>query len=189
MDFIREAEPLLKTLWYIALPTSIIFILQTIMTFIGVDSHDGTDADFSGHLNDSHAPFQLFSLRNLVNFLLGFSWTGIGFYTTISNHFFLVAFAFMVGLGMLGLFFVVMKQVNKLAEDNSFKIASTIDKTAEVYLAIPENKKGKGKILISINGSVRELEAITEHNAKIETGSVVSVVSVEGNSLVIVKPI
>lgn len=189
MDFIREAEPLLKTFWFIALPASIIFILQIVMTFIGIDSHDGTDADFSGHLNDNHAPFQLFSLRNLVNFLLGFSWTGIGFYSTISNHFLLLSLAFTVGFGMLGLFFVIMKQVNKLAEDNSFKITSTIDKTAEVYLTIPENKKGKGKILISVNGSVRELEAITENNTKIETGSVVSVVSVEGNSLVVVKPI
>jgi hypothetical protein len=54
--------------------------------------------------------------------------------------------------------------VKKLGEDNSFKISNTLHKTAEVYLTIPENKTGKGKIMISVHGSFHELEAMTEHS-------------------------
>lgn len=189
MDWFSALDPFLKIYWIIAIPVSIVFIVQTILTFLGSDTADGIGADFSGHLEDSHAPFQLFSLRNLVNFLLGFSWTGISFSKVIESHSVLMAVSVVVGLIFISLFFLVLNQVQKLSEDNSFKINDTVNKTANVYLAIPENKKGTGKIMISINGSVRELDAITKEDKKIETGSVVTVVSVEGQSLVVVKPV
>ncbi len=86
------------------------------------------------------------------------------------------------------LFFFVIKQVQKLAEDNSFKITNTLNKTAEVYLTIPEKKSGKGKIMISVNGAFHELEAMTE-NDRIPSGSSVKVVKIENNNLLIVETI
>ena len=86
------------------------------------------------------------------------------------------------------MFFVIIRQVQKLAEDNSFKITSTLTKTADVYLTIPEHKTGKGKILISVNGSVHELDAMTE-NDRIPTGAVVRVVKIENNNILIVETI
>lgn len=188
MEIIENLDPLLKTFWYVAIPTSLIFIIQTIMTFVGADASDGIEADFNGDLGGEEAPFQLFSLRNLINFLLGFSWTGISFYTTISNKPILIILSLAVGILFVLLFFIIIRQVQKLAEDNSFKISNTLNKTAEVYLTIPENKKGKGKIMISINGAFHELEAMTEHH-KIPSGSVVKVVKIENNNILIVETI
>lgn len=128
-------------------------------------------------------------MRNLINFLLGFSWTGISFYTTIGdNPLLLIGTSFVVGVLFVVLFFLVIKQVQKLAEDNSFKISNTLNKTAEVYLTIPENKKGKGKIMISVNGAFHELEAMTE-NDRIPSGAVVRVVKIENNNILIVESI
>lgn len=188
MEILENLDPLLKTFWLIAIPTSLIFIIQTIMTFVGVDSSDGIEADFDGDLGHADAPFQLFSLRNLINFLLGFSWTGISFYTTISNQLLLIALSLAIGILFVYLFFVIISQVQKLAEDNSFKIANTLNKTAEVYLTIPENKKGKGKIMVSVNGAFHELEAMTEHD-KIQSGATVKIVKIENNSILIVETI
>jgi hypothetical protein len=188
MEILENLDPLLKTFWYVAIPTSLIFVIQTIMTFMGADTSDGIEADFDGDLGDTDAPFQLFSLRNLINFLLGFSWTGISFYHTISNKLILTILALLVGILFVYLFFVIIRQVQKLAEDNSFKIANTLNKTAEVYLTIPENKKGKGKIMISVNGSFHELDAMTESN-KILSGSIVKVIKIENNNILIVETI
>jgi membrane protein implicated in regulation of membrane protease activity len=188
MEILENLDPLLKTFWFVAIPTSIIFLIQAIMTFIGVDSSDGLEADFDGNLSEVDAPFQLFSLRNLINFLLGFSWTGISFYTTISNPILLVALSVFVGVLFIYLFFMAMKQIQKLAENNSFNILNALNKTAEVYLTIPENKKGKGKIMISVNGTFHELEAMTEKE-KIQSGSVVKVVKIENNNILIVETI
>lgn len=188
MELLENLDPLLKTFWFVAIPTSLIFIIQTIMTFMGVDASDGIEADFDGDLGDADVPFQLFSLRNLINFLLGFSWTGISFYSTISSKPLLIGLAFVVGVAFVFLFFIIIRQVQKLAEDNSFKISNTLNKTAEVYLTIPENKKGKGKITISVNGAYHELEAMTEHD-RIPSGSVVKVVKIENNNILIVETI
>lgn len=189
MELLDSLPTLLKSFWYIAIPTSIIFIIQTIITFSGLDIADGFDADSHGDFHGGDADFQLFSLRNLINFLLGFSWTGISFYTTIGDKpLFLIIISFVVGVLFVILFFLVIRQVQKLAEDNSFKISNTLSKTAEVYLTIPENKKGKGKILISINGAFHELDAMTE-NEKIPSGAVVKVIKIENNNILIVESI
>jgi membrane protein implicated in regulation of membrane protease activity len=188
MEIIENLEPLLKTYWFVAIPVSLIFIFQTIMTFIGVDSSDGLEADFDGDLSGEETPFQLFSLRNLINFLLGFSWTGISFYTTISNKPLLIGLSIIVGVLFVYMFFIIIRQVQKLAEDNSFKIANALNKSAEVYLAIPENKSGKGKIMISVKGAFYELDAMTEKD-KIPSGAVVKVVRIENNNILIVETI
>jgi len=183
MELLESLPTLLKSFWYIAIPTSLIFLIQTIITFSGLDVADGFDTDFHADAHDGD--FQLFSLRNLINFLLGFSWTGISFYSTIGEHtWFLIILSLVVGVLFVILFFFVIKQVQKLAEDNSFKITNTLNKTAEVYLTIPENKTGKGKIMISVNGVFHELEAMTEQS-KIPSGTVVKVIKIENNILIV----
>lgn len=186
MEILENLEPLLKAFWYVAIPTSVIFIIQTVMSFVGADSSDGLMAD-DGDFDGGEAPFQLFSLRNLINFLLGFSWTGISFYTTL-NPSFLIALSLLAGLLFVCLFFIIIKQVQRLAEDNSFKITNTLNKTAEVYLTIPAHKTGKGKIMISVKGAFHELDAMTE-NDKIQSGSTVKVVRIENSNILIVETI
>lgn len=188
IDYYESLSPLLKTFWGIAIPVTIIFLIQTVMTFMGIDSSDGIDADFNGDLDGADAPFQLFSLRNLINFLIGFSWTGISFQHIIPNETLLITVAFLFGVAFLVVFFLVIRQVKKLAEDNSFQMTEVVGKIGEVYLRIPAQKSGKGKIIVSVKGSARELDAITENDEQIPTGTPIRVVRIEHN-LVLVERI
>lgn len=189
MNFLNDLEPLLRTFWYIAIPVSIIFLVQTILTFVGsMDASDGISADFDSDLDGAHAPFQLFSLRNLINFLLGFSWTGISFYQVFTNPAILIALSLLIGILFVYSFFLVIRQILKLSEDNSFRIADCLHKNAEVYLNIPAGRAGKGRVLISVKGSVHELSAISEEGY-IPTGALVKVTGIDNNNILIVKPI
>ncbi|MEJ2879868.1 hypothetical protein [Pedobacter sp. GR22-6] len=188
MDYFNTLEPLLRTFWYIAIPVSAIFAIQTIMTFLGSDAADGLDADFDGDLEHGDEPFQLFTFRNLINFLLGLSWTGISLYNTIPNRTILVALSLGVGMAFITLFFMIIKQLQKLAEDNTFKIESTLKKTATVYLRIPASRTGNGKVQISINGAFRELDAVTNGDS-IESGASVLIVNIVNQNLVQVERI
>ena len=76
LEFLNGLAPLEKGFWYVALISSGIFVIQSIMTFAGGHDADGINADFSGDLDHVDAPFQFFSFRNLINFMLGFGWTG-----------------------------------------------------------------------------------------------------------------
>ena len=188
MEFFTTMEPLLRTFWFIALPVSLVFVIQSIMTFSGMDGHDGLDADFDGDLQHGHEPFQLFSFRNLVNFMLGFGWSGIAFYTVISNHVLLVIVAVAVGVSFVVAFFFMMRQMQGLAEDNTFRIASVINKTGSVYIPVPAAKSGRGKVQVSANGAFHELEAITDFE-RIETGATIRIVRIENDHLVSVQKI
>lgn len=183
LETLANLDPLLKTFWYLAIPVSLIFVIQTIMTFIG-GAADGMDVDFDSNVDGHDTPFQLFSLRNLINFLLGFSWTGISFYSTVTNKLFLILFSILVGFAFIYIFFLIVRQVQKLAEDNSFKIENTINKTAEVYLPIPAHKSGKGKVMISVNGAFHELDAMTA-NDRIPSNAIVRVIAVDSNILIV----
>lgn len=184
-EFFANMDGTQQFYWYIAIGASVIFIIQTIMTFVGADADTGVDADFDGNLDGGDSPFQLFSLRNLINFLLGFGWAGVSLYTAIESNVLLAIVAFLVGVLFIAFFFFIMRALLKLSEDNSFKIEDTIGKTADVYLSIPAAKTGKGKVFISVKGSTHELSAITNSVDEIKNGSLVKVVGIEGDILVV----
>lgn len=187
-EFFASMDATQQFYWYVAIGASVIFIIQTVMTFIGADTDTGVDADFDGNLDGGDSPFQLFSLRNLVSFLLGFGWTGALLYNTISSTVLLTILAVVVGSIFVAMFFAVMKALMKLSEDNTFKIEDTLGKTADVYMNIPALKGGKGKVFVSIKGTTHELSAITTNEEAIKSGALVKVIDIEGDIL-IVSPI
>lgn len=190
MEYFNSLAPLLRTFWFIAIPASGIFIIQTILTFMGFDGSDGMDADFDGDLDtDGGGVGQYFSLRNFINLLLGFSWTGVLFYDEISNKTFLVLLATAVGLLFVLLFFWAINQVKNLAEDNTFHLEQTVGKLGEVYIPIPANMSGKGKVTVSVNGSTHELEAVTDSDTKLPTASMVRILSIENDSILKVEKV
>lgn len=86
------------------------------------------------------------------------------------------------------MFFIIIRQVQKLSENNSFKINDTIGLIGEVYLPVPANNSGTGKVLVSVKGSLRELDALSEKE-EIASQTKVKIVSVVSNSLVKVETI
>lgn len=185
-DFFMGMEPLQQGFWYVAIIVSIIFLIQLIFTVIGSDFTDGLDADFDGDLDHSSGPFQLFSFRNLINFLMGFGWTGVAFYHSIHNQTLLIFLACIIGILFVVVFFFVIKQILKLTEDNTFKIENLVGKTAEVYLRIPEGKQGHGKVQVSYKGTNHEVLAVTLES-EILSGDLVKIIAVEDNILLVEK--
>lgn len=187
MEWFYSLDSALKMYWIIAGVTSLIFIIQMIVTLIGLDAHDGLAADFDGDL-DVVGPFQLFSIRNLTNFLLGFGWGGVCFYEVFSSKLVVGIIAFLTGLFFLLIFFIIIRQLMKLSKDNSFKINDTLGKTADVYLSIPAGKNGTGKIQISVKGAFHEINAVTEGD-RIPTGGKAKVLDIIDNQTVLVENI
>ena len=186
-EIYNQLDPFLKVYWVIAIFSSLVFIIQAIMTFVGAGSDDLPDADFNADADGGDMPFQLFSFRNLTHFMLGFGWTGISFYNVISSKIVLGLISFLVGLFFIFLFFVIIKQLMKLSENNSFQIEETIGKTGEVYLTIPAAAQGKGKVMVSVRNVVHELSAMTRTDEKIETGAIIKIDEVSDNILVVSK--
>ena len=186
LEFLVNMDSLLRGFWYIALAASLVFVIQTVLTIIGGSGGDGVDADFDGDLDDGHAPFQFFSFRNLVNFLLGFGWGGIALYPSINNSTLVVVLAAVIGIGFILLYLVLIKQILKLSENNTFNIHDLVGKHADVYYRIPGENNGTGKVHISFKGTMHELKAYTK-GEEIKTGEQVRIVTTHAGQLEVEK--
>ncbi|GHU71491.1 hypothetical protein FACS189413_13280 [Bacteroidia bacterium] len=186
MEWFNSLDAGLKTYWMIAGIASLIFVIQTIMTFVGMDSSVDFDTDFSDTEVHADASYPFFSIRNLINFFLGFGWGGVCFYNTFESKVWIAFAAVLTGLVLVLIFVFIFKQMLRLKRDNTFKISETVGKTANVYLVIPENKSGKGKIQISVRGAFHEIDAQT-NGEHIPTGSIIQVDAVIDSQTVLVS--
>jgi len=174
-------------LWYIAVPTTVIFILQVIMTFMGMDGADGLDADFDGDIETEDGEsgvFQLFTLRNLISFLLGLSWGGLIGYKEI--HFSMIL-STLFGV-VAGIIFVILqtslfKIMVKLEQKNIPNLDNAIGKVGKIYLPIIPNETGK--VSVEVNGSFKVLDARSNSTYTLKTGLLVKVDSLQGDTLIV----
>ena len=190
MDLFNSLEPLQKFFWVIALCASLVFLIQTIMTFVGL----GTDADVdAGPMDGSIDSMEdgslsgVFSFRNLINFLLGYGWAGALLFSSIEKKWLLQVVAIAVGLVFVLAFVFMFRQVMKLSHDGSFKLQEAVGLKADVYLRIPAARSGRGKVQVSVKGSVHEVDAVTDRDVEIATGGQVEILEVLGDDLLLVK--
>lgn len=196
-DFLNEVSVAEKTLWYIALPSTIIFVLMLISTLFGVGGEDGDgvdtdiDADVDGDVEHSGIDIlDMISFKNLVYFLTFFSWAGISLIGWNIPVIFSVLISLIVSIvftGVLNMLFVLLL---RLQQDSTTKIEDAIGKTGEVYLTIPKGKDSFGKVSLILNGAKRIYSAKT-YNEKISTKSKVIIVDVDKSTgtLVVTKDI
>lgn len=185
--------------WYLGLETnlqmyygcailaSLVFLIQAVLTLCGMD-HD-LDMDFdtdlgAGDTMDLGGGISLFSIRSLVNFFVGFGWAGVSLHSQVESKVLLLIIAVFIGLGFGYIYIFLRKKLMRLEHNGAMKIADAVGKKATVYLRIPAQRSGKGKVQISLNGSIHELDAVTD-GAEIATGALVTVMAVEDSVLVI----
>ncbi len=188
LDWFSNLEPGIKIYWAIAIVSSIVFLIQTIVSLIGIGDFE-TDLDVGGGDGmDSSGFSDLLSMRNAINFLLGLGWSGVCFYDRISNGFILALVSIIFGLAFVAIFIYVFKKMMKLESNGAFDINTAIGKTCDVYLRIPANRAGTGKVQISFSGSVQELDAVTD-GEMIPSGSKVTVVEILNNKILRVEKV
>lgn len=181
----------MKILWSVTLASSLVFIIQSIMTFIGADADLDFDTDTSGTDLDSGAEpgtgLGLLTFRNLVNFCLGFGWTAVLLNEQIASIPLLLTIAMLVGIGLVALIMLMFKWISGMQQSGNIDVKKqAVGCTGRVYLTIPANREGEGKVQININNSVREYEAVTD-GGKLPTGVQIKVVEVISESTLLVE--
>ncbi len=184
--------PAMKVLWGVTLAASLIFIIQTILTFIGADADttgldgadlggdmDATDLSMDGDAAAGGTGSNLYTFRNLINFLMGFGWTAIILQEKIQSLPLLLIVATAVGAGLVALVMYLFSLLGKMQQSGNIDVyKSAVGCQGTSYLTIPAARGGEGKVQISIGGAVREYNAQTEEDSPIPTGTPVKVVDV-----------
>ncbi|MBR5298623.1 MAG: hypothetical protein IKU36_00035 [Bacteroidales bacterium] len=182
----------MKILWCIAIASSLIFIIETVLTFIGADVEMDMDTDFDiadgGFEGDPS--MNLYTFRNLVNFLLGMSWTAILLNGQIKSKALLMLIAFAVGAAIVFAVMMMFKGLSKMQQSGNINVfESAVGCSGKVYITVPGERKGQGKVQININNSVREYDALTDSEDELKTGTSIKVTEVLDASTLLVEEI
>lgn len=213
MDAWWEALTVLqKVLYCIAIPATLVLIIQTILVIMGfgddasgadfnpsdttgldlsdagdVSGGDLPDADVSDAVSGDFGSLKLFTIQGAVAFLATFAWVSIvGVKADLHEA---VALLIGFGCGLVVMYGVakLLQLSSKLAENGTFRINSIIGETAQVYLKVLPSGEAGGKITVSGASRFMELDAITEGPQEILSGSRVRIVDVRGDVAVVEK--
>lgn len=175
--------------WGFAIPFSVIFIIQLVTTVIGVsgdsdlDNMGDADADVD---MDSGIGFQFISLKNFIGFFTIFGWSGLAFLDYGLSDGFAIFLSVCSGVLMMVIMAGLFYMMGRLTESGTFSMNSSIGKTGTVYLRIPANKAGLGKVQVNVQG-LKTLNAMTENPEDIKTGSIVRIVAVLSEDILLVE--
>jgi membrane protein implicated in regulation of membrane protease activity len=176
----------LKFYWALAVPFTVFFVLQMLSSLAGGDhhSHDSHfDHDASG---DAGIPFQFLTLKNVVAFFTLFGWAGIAAIDSGVSAWFAFFVASVVGFLMMTVMATIFYVLAKATANGTMKFQNAVGVTGEVYLTIPASRGNIGKVQVKVQGSLRTLDAVTDDEKDIPTGTLIRVMKVANNNLLIV---
>ena len=187
-----DLSPVMKLLWSVTLTATLIFVIQTVMTFLGADA-DSTDFDVDvdasmdgSDLSNIDSGANLYTFRNFVNFFLGFGWTAIILQPSVKSTAVLVIISVLVGIALVALVMYMFKWLYSMQQSGNINVyKSAVGCQGKCYLRIPAERAGEGKVQITIQGAVREYDAVTDGD-EIKTGASVKVLeAIDGNTLLV----
>ncbi|MFP4844758.1 hypothetical protein [Winogradskyella sp. PE311] len=191
LDWFSNLEFLPKVYWLVAIIGSLIFSVVMITAFAGGDA-DGLE-DMDSDFDADGAGFQFISFKNLVGFFTIFGWSGIvcideGLSTPLT-----IIISVISGLLMMVIMAALFYFINKLTDSGTLNYKNAIDAVGEVYLTIGADRSTMGKVTVSVQGTMRELDALTDSLTELKSGTIIKVVDVTSNGILIVdhtrKPI
>lgn len=207
-------ETIMKVLYCIAIPASILLLIQLVLSFIGfsdggsgIDSSDtsgldldsfdlpdfnpsnGNSASASDFSDGSHpsdiSTLRLFSLQGIVTFFAVFSWTSIVAIEAETPVFLGIFLGLLFGVAAMFLVAKLVQLTVKLAKNGTLNFKNAIGESGIVYLPIQGNGKSVGKVTLNLQGQFGEFNAITYETAELKTGMPIRVTDLQGDLLVV----
>ncbi|WP_047417021.1 hypothetical protein [Cellulophaga sp. Hel_I_12] len=176
-----------KIYWVVAGISSVIFVILLILTLIGGDG-GGIDGDVDAEIeSDTGIDFQFLSFKNLMGFFTIFGWSGIACLNAELSKFAVVFISIVCGLAMMFAMATIFYYLAKLQSSGTLLLKNAINQVGEVYLTIGAKRSSIGKVSITVQGTLPELDALTEEITDLHQGNVVRVKAVTDNGILIVE--
>lgn len=186
LDWFSTLEWFPKIYWSIAIIASLNFIVSIVMSLIGGDADElsDVDAEIDG---DTGIGFQFITYKNLVGFFTIFGWSGIACIDEGFSKPTTIIISLICGLIMMAIMAAMFYYMRKLSDSGTLDYKNALDQIGEVYLTVGANRSKIGKAHVRIQGALRELEALTDSETDLKSGTVIKVTSVTPNGILIIE--
>lgn len=184
----------------------IIFIILMLIGMDGAESFDG-DVDFDVDIDDfdmdiddmdgavdvynndsliSISGLKILTIRGILAFLSIGGWVVFGLADTMQAWLALLL-GFIAGAIAAVLLAYAMKAAMRLEKSGNLDYRTAVGKTAVVYIRVPKDAKGKGKVIFNHQGRMVEVDAMTRSKEDITTKHEVRIIGLEDSTTLVVK--
>lgn len=172
--------------WASVIIGGLLFLFRLVAFFFGGGDLDaGFEGDIDLSPGDTDASFNLLSLQSLSAFFLMFGLTGLALVSADYGTIWTILGGVIAGIFTIWVVSIIFSSMKRLQADGTIVINNAIGKEGTVYLSIPA--KGRGKVSVSVQGSLKIFDAISVNNIEIKTGEMVKVVDVTGDQTLVVE--
>lgn len=193
LEWFSDLESFSKFYWMITIIGSLVFLIIVIMTFLGADGGDDFDTVDTNIDAETGIEFQFITLKNLIGFFTIFGWSGIACIEADLSKTMTVIISTVCGLIMMTIMAAMFHYMKKLTDSGTLVYHNALGEIGEVYLTIGANRSRMGKVSVRVQGTLRELDALTDSFTELKSGTIIKIVDVTSNGILIVdhniKPI
>lgn len=162
-----------------------LLLVQLLLGLLGLGV-DGEMAD-PGHTASSEG-LNLFSVRALSAGVAFFGVAGLGASSLGLSSLLALLVAIPIGFTAMVAVAFVLRSFTRLEMDKTPQIVAAIGERATVYLPVPGDERGAGKVHIIVQGRLLELPAVTNQSETLPAGSAVIVTDVRDTGTLEVIP-
>ena len=165
-----------------------LLLIQIALTMFGLDADHDVGHDHGAGIGDSigHG-LDLFSARSIPAAVAFFGVAGAAAARAGWRAALAAGAAVVAGLAAMVVVAWLLGQLLRLEDDGTVRVEGALGAPATVYLAIPGEKAGTGKVTLTLQGRTVEYQAVTS-GAPLPTGAPVVVVDVVAPGTLEVAP-
>ena len=188
IDYWQSLTAPMQTFVAIGSVSSLILSIQLVLSLIGGDM-DGVEADLDLADGGEGGASGILSIRTIGAFFTGFGWTGasmteagfgLGITTIVSA---------LVGAAFLAMVFYLMAYLHSLRQEGTLDYSNAIGQVGSVYLPVPPNRKGIGQVEVMVQGRLKIVQSVTDHEKKIGNRVAVRVTELVDEQTILVEPL
>ena len=156
----------------------------------GTDSPDGDSGPDAGAAEGGHsglfAGLKLFTLRGAVAFLAVCGWGGLWLLRMGMHPIPAVFLAIAMGFWAMLLMALFLRVALRLQHDGTMDFRNALGRAGTVYLTVPADRAGTGKVHVVVQDQLQELDAVTDEEQPIPTGTEIVVIGLSGENTLVV---
>lgn len=177
-----------QVVFVFAASATLIMIILLILMLIGIGDSDvdDIDLDVTSEPLVNISGLKIFTLRGALAFLSIGGWVAFLLEPSL-RPFWAIVLGIIAGSVAAFLMALAFKAAMKLESEGNLNYQNAIHKVGSVYIRIPANRAGKGKITITFQERFLEIDAVTDEKEDLKTGTEVEVVDLLNESTLIVK--
>ncbi|MDR1668585.1 MAG: hypothetical protein LBR76_01325 [Oscillospiraceae bacterium] len=204
-----------QALALVAIPATVILLIQTVMLLFGFgsdggdfdhggsagfDGADGMDIgdsfDASAHDYDAadlaHAEaggdpgLAVFTVRGFIAFFTVFGWCGLAMMRSGVHPALSLTAAVLAGGASMFLTAYAFVLAMKLQQRGNTDIRNALGRSGSVYIRIPALRRSAGKITMVLQGKFSEVDAVTEETSDLMPGEEVTVIGISNQDTLLV---